>query len=666
MRNFYGCWNARPGKTVPHHAAHVRQQAPGPCQKTMHAVIAVFVAVALLSPAMYAEEQDGASVPKRPNIIWILLDACRPNMKCFGYERETSPNIDALAARGAVFEQHFAQGAVTVISVPTYMTGRYFPSPCIGEYGSFEEYTYIKLPHPRERLLPDVLRDNGYSTAMFTQAGVWFSNSDRLPRAFERFIGLQPKKPPLVTFEEVNAAVAEFLEQPLDKPFFLYLHTWDTHFPHHLTPPYDCWIDPAYDKDVMEQSNTYNARRKDGQPFDEADIAYLRALYDGSILYADAQIGKLIQLLDNKGILENTVFIIGADHGETLGEDGKTVGHVGGLTFDEITRVPLVVSGPGVPAGARVTDITENIDIFPTLVELLGLKTDAAIDGASLLPLMREDDIPAPHVYAFTKAAGMHDLISMRGGEFRFDYHIPSGRSWLYPLPDNLVSRKDVIKLHTDIADEMKRVLMDRMAPRWRERERLPMMAAFLTLHKHLAPGDAGTQPVIQNVPGQHPLNFGQDDGKWLLFQGQLFAASFAEDAAPLEIRTKIENGSYRVLLEMFSAADYGGHPASSATISLPGDTSPRVIESPPVDEPKGKFVYADLGTIAITDGTFAVTLDDGHRDRWTGLKSIVLVAQSGPAQAEFNRLFDYETRSQDEIRVNIEQLDALGYMDTQ
>lgn len=586
-------------------------------------------------------------------------------MRCFGYERETSPNIDALAARGAVFEQHFTQGAVTVISVPTYMTGRYFPSPCIGEYGSFDEYTHVKLPHPNERLLPDVLRDNGYITAMFTQAGVWFSNSDRLPRAFDQFIGLQPGKPPLVTFEEVNAAVAEFLDQPFTKPFFLYLHTWDTHFPHNLLPPYDRWIDPAYDTSVMEQSNTYNARRKDKQPFGDADIAYLRALHDGSILYADAQIGKLADLLDAKRFLDNTIFIVGADHGEGLGEDGKTVGHVGGLTFDEITHVPLVMAGPGIPAGARITQRTENIDLFPTLAELLDLKTDAVIDGKSLLPLVRGEDVPALHSFVFTKAAGMHDLISMRGSRFRYDYHIPSERAWLYPLPDHIATRENVLQQYPEIATEMRRVLIEKMAPRWRERERLPIMASILTLHKNLAQGDSSKQAVIQNVPGQHPLNFGQDDNKWLLFQGQLFAASFAEDTTPLEIHAEIENGVYRMLLEMFSAADYGGHPASSVAITLPGDTAPRVIASPPVSEPKGRYVYVDLGTHAIEKGVLDATIDDGDRSHWSGVKSIVLVSQFEKAQAEFSRLFDWEAASQDEISVSIEQLDALGYIDT-
>lgn len=631
------------------------------------AVTLAITSLTLQGASVRAQDDAGNETlqPVRPNIIWILLDACRPDMKCFGYERETSPNIDALAARGAVFEQHYTQGAVTVISVPTYMTGRYFPSPCIGEYGSFDEYTYVKLPNPRERLLPDVLRESGYFTAMFTQAGVWFSGSDRLPRAFDEFTGLTPRKPPLVTLEEVNAAVAKLLERPFDKPFFLYLHTWDTHFPHHLAPPYDRWIDPAYDADIIEQSNTYNARRKDNLPFNEADIAYLRALYDGSILYADAQIGRLIDILEEKGILDNTVFIIGADHGETLGEDGKTVGHVGGLTFDEITHVPLVMAGPGIPAGARVTQSTENIDIFPTLIELLGLRTDALIDGTSLMPLMRGEDVPAPHSYVFTKAAGMHDLISMRGGQFRYDYHIPSERAWLYPLPDKLGARVDIIKQHPDIAGEMRRILIGELAPRWRERGRLPMMAAYLTLHKHLASDESGKRAVIQNVPGQHPLNFGQEDGKWLLFQGQLFAASFMEDVVPLEVHSAVENGAYRVLMEMFSAADYGGHPASAVSITLPGQTAPRIVASPPVNEPKGRYVYVDLGTLVIEGGVFDAVLDNGDREHWAGVRSIVLVSQTEAAQAEFNRLFDWETASQDEINVNIEQLDAMGYIDS-
>lgn len=615
----------------------------------------------------WAEENAAGTTPAslRPNIIWILLDACRPDMKCYGYERETSPNIDALAAGGAVFEQQFTQGAVTVISVPTYMTGRYFPSPCIGEYGSIEEYTHVKLPHPRERLLPEILRANGYTTAMFTQAAVWFSNSDRLPRAFDHFFPIRPRKPPLVSFEELNTAVIQYLDQPLDKPFFLYLHAWDTHFPHFLSPPYDRWIDPAYDVSVMEQSNTYNARRKDGKPFDKADIAYLRALYDGSILYADAQIGALLEALEARNIRENTLIIIGADHGETLGEDGKTVGHVGGLTFDEIAHVPLIISGPGIPAGARITQYTENIDIVPTLIELLGIETDAIMDGKSLLPLMRGEDVPAPHVYVYTKAAGMHALVSMRGEKFRYEYHIQNETEGLFLVPDLLVARKDVLEQHPDLAAEMRRILVAQMAPRWREYERLPHMASFLLIDRIFTSQAHRDEVAVRNGPGQYPLNFGLDDGKWLLWQKQLLAAPFSEDVPPVQVRAPMENGTYQVLLEMLSASDYGGHPASSLSVTLPGDAAPRVLVSPGVEDAKGTYVYVDLGQVTIENRRFNAILHTGAPTHWTALKSIVLVSTTDAARAEFDRLFDWQTASQSEILENIQQLDALGYIDS-
>ncbi|MBP8130409.1 MAG: sulfatase [Candidatus Hydrogenedentes bacterium] len=632
-----------------------------------HAALALSLCCAAAFSSSWAGENAAGPTPasSRPNIIWILLDACRPDMTCYGYERETSPHIDALAGSGAVFEQQFTQGAVTIISVPTYMTGRYFPSPCIGEYGSVEEYTHVRLPHPRERLFPEILRANGYTTAMFTQAAVWFSNSDRLPRAFDHFFPIRPKKPPLVSFEEINTAVIQYLDQPRDKPFFLYLHAWDTHFPHFVTPPYDRWVDPAYDTSVMEQSNTYNARRKDGEPFNAADIAYLRALYDGSILYADAQIGVLLDALEARNLRENTLIIIGADHGETLGEDGKTVGHVGGLTFDEIAHVPLVMSGPGVPPGARITQHTENIDIVPTLIELLGIETDAIMDGESLLPVMRGEDVPAPHLYVYTKAAGMHALVSMRSEKFRYEYHIRNETEALFLVPDHPVTRKDVLREYPELAAEMRRILVSQMAPRWHEYERLPHMASFLLIDRIFASQAHRDAVTVRNAPGQHPLNFGLDDGKWLLWQKQLVAAPFSEDVPPAQVRAPMENGVYRVLLEMLSAADYGGHPASSVSLSLPGDAEPRVLTCPAVDDPKGRYVYVDLGQVTIENQRFNAVLDTGASTHWTALKSIVLVSASEAAQAEFDRLFDWETSTQEEISVNIEQLDALGYVDS-
>ena len=146
----------------------------------------------------------------------------------------------------------------------------------------------------------------------------------------------------------------------------------DTPFPHMLEPPYDRWVDADIANPRLRQ-----LARDEGMPYAMSDKTGLGALHDGSIRYADDGVRQIPDTLSSLGLRENTMVIMGADHGDALGEDGVTVGHPIGGTFDELLCVPLIMAGPGVSAGTRAAQMTQNTDIFPTLMELLGIETSA-------------------------------------------------------------------------------------------------------------------------------------------------------------------------------------------------------------------------------------------------------------------------------------------------
>jgi len=601
------------------------------------------------------ERRAGTS---KPNVIWILLDACRVNLSCYGYERQTSPNIDEIASRGVLFEQNFAQSVETISSVPSYMTGRYFPVAYLGEYGVFEQYRNVQLPPEEEQLLPEIFEQNGYETAMVTIADAWFSLRDRLPRAFGRFIGVTPRIPPLPSFEELNVEVTRYISSQRDKPFFLYVHTWDTHFPHYLDPPYDRWLDRTYDAEHLKQSNRYGAKRADGQRFSEADKQYLRGLHDGSILFADTHISVLIEALEQRSLLENTLIIVGADHGEALGEDGETVAHAGAKTYDEVIHVPLIIAGPGLPHGKRVSCVTENADIAPTLVDFLGLTTDAEFDGKSLVPVTFDSNAPAPHRYAFVKDSS-GSLLSLRGDRFKYEYNVKTEAEHLYPVPDLIAGRVDVLNDHRGAAAEMKRFVFAEMIPRWEALSRLPLMAVFLNVGKILPK----TEKAAIVAADQSPTVQGKADNKWLLWANQLFAASFSEDAPPLPFRAKVREGQYKALMEVYCCKDYEGHPASSLSVRVEDEPELRTIKCNPHAEKTGKYVLVELGTYDIRDGCFDAVVAQGDRSHWAAFKGFVLVPRSDKAEAEFARLFESQATTQEEIVKTLSVLRALGYV---
>ena len=143
------------------------------------------------------------------------------------------------------------------------------------------------------------MKANGYRTVFF-DAHPLFEASDRLSKSFDEFIKLPwvLGKGGVPNFESLNAQVLPWIASHRDAPFFAYIHAMDIHFPLSPTPPYDQWMDRNYAIDNLEPKDFGQSYvRRDGQPFTAADRAHFNALYDGAILYADTQIGKLIQHL---------------------------------------------------------------------------------------------------------------------------------------------------------------------------------------------------------------------------------------------------------------------------------------------------------------------------------------------------------------------------------
>jgi len=291
------------------------------------------------------------------NVLFILIDTLRAErLGSYGYERDTSPTLDGLAASGVRFARHLAQSSWTKPSMASLWTG------LLPQRTGVTRFDHVL---PDEALLPaEVLREAGFQTVGLYRNG-WVAPTFGFDQGFEvyqRPLGLplppnlKRQNPTLYehgTDEGVVASALEFLRLQGDERWFLYLHLMDVH-------------EYLYD----EESALFGLAYSD--------------IYDNSIRWTDGVLEVLLAHLEDLGHLDDTLIVIASDHGEAFGERGFE-GHARRV-YRETTEVPLILSFPfRLEPGIVVETRTANIDLWPTVFDLLGLELPGA-DGRSRLP----------------------------------------------------------------------------------------------------------------------------------------------------------------------------------------------------------------------------------------------------------------------------------------
>lgn len=327
-----------------------------------------------------------AAAPERPNVLFVLVDTLRADhLTPYGYERPTSPMIEAeLARRGVVVETAYSQAPWTVPSVASFMTGRY-PGEILS--GPMEGYA---LPEHAETLA-ERLGVLGYDTAAYFGNFV-LRDANGFGRGFKtRYTPPARPESNLLHADSVNARAIPWLKSHQHQPFFLYVHYMDPHDPYD-SPENVGGKSPFYPDYPGTLSGllvhgVYTGGLRLADP--EKDIAHLAALYDSEIHYVDRAIGELLAAFDPE-VLANTLVVLTADHGEELFDHG---GWKHGQTlYQEQIHVPLIWRWDrGLPAGRRLAGTVQLVDLLPTLVAAAGGEAAAAWQGQNLLPALRGD-----------------------------------------------------------------------------------------------------------------------------------------------------------------------------------------------------------------------------------------------------------------------------------
>ena len=318
------------------------------------------------------------------NVILVSLDTLRrDHLGCYGYEKEVSPNLDELAREGVLFEDGVANCGWTLPQHVTMLTGAYPLSHGL-------VYLYRRGTIPKRFLtLAEIFQRAGYTTLGFCNqnhyGGGWRYGFHRGMNSYTNVFHFNNM------MEKVVPHVTEYLELLREKPFFIYLHTNDTHEPFAASEPFGSMWGSSY-----------------------------KNRYEGEITYVDHHLGSILRKLEELDLAERTLVVVTSDHGSEFKEHGFLEKKLN--LYEEILQVPIIMRLPGVlPAGGRVPGQSQTVDLQPTILEICGMEVPSGIDGQSMLGRVNGEEGGPDMVFSHTlhETAYWYEHWSARGEDYK-------------------------------------------------------------------------------------------------------------------------------------------------------------------------------------------------------------------------------------------------------
>lgn len=386
--------------------------------------------VALALAAATAVAGCGSTDP-RWNVLVFTLDTTRADhLGCYGKESAKTPHLDRLAAEGFRFAHAVSSAPVTLPSHSTIFTGTYPMAHGVRDNGIF------RLPQ-EATTLAEILRRHGWATGAAvgsvpligdTGIGQGFDFfDDHVTISTEDQWGVAAEDRRSLYFHErsaarVNDALLPWLREPRERPFVAWFHYWDPHHPHVPPPPYS--------------------------------QLYAHDLYQGEIAYADQNLGAVLDDLERRGLLDRTLVVVVGDHGEGRGDHGEDTHSI--QAYDSTLHVPLILRVPGRAGGRVIEQRVGTVDVLPTILDLLGLDAEPAVQGRSLVPLLDGHPPRQPPYYA----EALTPRLAFGWGELRVLYDEPykyifGPRPELYRLDVDPRETRDLIAAEPEVAQRM-------------------------------------------------------------------------------------------------------------------------------------------------------------------------------------------------------------------
>jgi len=385
------------------------------------------------------------------NIILISIDTLRADhLPCYGYYRNTAPNISKFAKEGILFEQVVDTGGGTLPVHISMFTSLY---PSVHKILADNKRTLEE-----ERItLTEQLKQKGYKAAAFTDGG--FLNAK-----FGFSQGFDIYDDEGGNFVKIMPKVYNWLTKNKNKKFFLFIHTYDVHsgfeqLPYDSPEGYNHLYTKDYSGDftgclngicasnflVWINENLKSKGKKPGDIFSnlENDLRYIRALYDGGINYVDKEIGLLFKKFKKLGIYNKSLIIITSDHGEEFLEHGLMLHW---QNYEETARVPLIIKFPSsIIKSKRIFKLVSTIDLMPTILDIVDIPLNDQAQGLSLMPLILKNELKRNFVIIQN---------TIRTEEWKY-----FSRGELYKIKEDKFEKRNVINKYPKIQKRLKRLL---------------------------------------------------------------------------------------------------------------------------------------------------------------------------------------------------------------
>lgn len=424
------------------------------------------------------------------NVLLLTVDTLRADhLRCYGYFRDTAPNIDALAADGVLFQDSFASGIATGPSYTCMITGKV----CARTGYYITPFSVVNAPQLDDRIptLAEVMLQNGYLTIAFDNMLAWRAHPKHFARGYNYYVnvGQQPiGRTERISTELLTHRMIQWLKVHAheESPFFLLAHYWAPHTPYIQPEPYRTFFKHTPgdrgDLEIRKAAAGYEyvqgwgalGQMNEGETrfirpyYDEFEEIISIDLYDGAIRYVDHYIGQLILALKELDLYNNTLIILTSDHGEALGQHGSWVHS---LVYDHTIHIPLILTHPDLPKGKIVEGFVQHIDLFPTIQEMTGASEwpevayysddgdDFSVDGQSLLELL-------------SGGPPIRDRVYVEGGSRRcvrtnqwkliahFGHNSDEMPVELYNIPEDPMEIRDLSLTDTTTAADMKEDLV--------------------------------------------------------------------------------------------------------------------------------------------------------------------------------------------------------------
>ena len=362
------------------------------------------------------------------NVIIVLIDSLRAkNLSLFGYPKEFDTNIKKIASESTVFSNHFSASNATYPSITSLFTGKYPINNGIVHTYPWTPSEEINRLKQNKFWLPSYLRKIGYDTFFISLSGVWLKNGFEhiqeeikkdaykkitsktiikktiklFPNWFyvllKKIIKRDPESNIIPGEKIVDSSISKIKSSK--KPFFMFIHFEDVHYPWSLTRTPNIKGQKTVRKILKELDSTPQKKEFKRSMFNVRanSLEQVEAKYNLSIKSADNEIGRFYNFLKKEKLLDNSIFILLGDHGMSIDEHFY-LSHTG--LYDELIKVPLIIRFPGIKPRV-ISNLVQNIDIAPTILDIINKKENLQLDGGSLLAVAKTGKSIRDKIFAF-------------------------------------------------------------------------------------------------------------------------------------------------------------------------------------------------------------------------------------------------------------------------